>query len=83
MEGLKPYAKDPAVQDAVAQVLLQGANASVRSQAVDLLQARQGADLDLHVVGILQEIMGREDDGYVRDQCRKMLEAMKASPDIY
>jgi len=84
MKGLRRYAEDPAVQGALAQVLLAEGNARVRTDAIDMiLSTRRGPVLDRHIIGALQELMDREDNGYVRDQCRRMLEALKASPETY
>jgi len=84
MKGLRRYAEEPAVQGALAQVLLAEGNARVRTDAIDMiLSTRRGPVLDRHIIGALQELMDREDNGYVRDQCRRMLEALKASPETY
>jgi hypothetical protein len=39
--------------------------------------------LDRRVVGAMQELMGREDNTYVRERCQRMLELIKASSEIY
>jgi hypothetical protein len=83
MDGLKAYAHDPAVQGALAQVLLRDANAGMRTQAIDLLTTGPATDLDRRVVGAMQELMGREDNTYVRERCQRMLELIKASSEIY
>jgi len=83
MEGLKRFSGDPIVQDALARVLLSDSNTGMRTQAIDVLTARQGQALDRQIVGALQEMMNREDDSYVREQCQRMLHSIKASAEIY
>jgi hypothetical protein len=83
MEGLKRFSGDPVVQDALARVLLSDSNSGMRTQAIDVLTARQGQALDRQIVGALQELMNREDDVYVREQCQRMLRSIKASAGIY
>jgi len=83
MDGLKSYADDPAVQGALAQVLLRDDNRGLRTQAIDLLTARGGDELNQQMVGVLQELMGHEDDNYVRERCQRVLQSVKASAEIY
>jgi HEAT repeat protein len=75
LEGLKPLATDPAVRKTLAQVLLADDNPAVRMQAVDLLIAHR----DDSVVGVLQNVVQREDNNYVRSQCEKALKELNAS----
>jgi hypothetical protein len=79
LEGLKPYAGDAAVRKTLANVLLKDDNAGVRVQAIDLLTAHH----DDSIVGVLQDVMQKEDDSYIRTRCRDLLEAMKASVGTY
>lgn len=79
LEGLKPYAGDPAVRKTLANVLLKDDNAGVRVQAIDLLTTHH----DDSIVGVLQDVMQKEDDGYIRTRTRSLLEAMKASVGTY
>ncbi len=79
LEGLKPYAGDAAVRKTLANVLLKDDNAGVRVQAIDLLTTQH----DDSIVGVLQDVMQKEDDGYIRTRCRDLLEAMKASVGTY
>ncbi len=82
MEGLKPFAQDPAVRSALAHVLLSDSNPGMRTQAIDLLT--NGSSVDRQIVGTLQELMLRgEQQGYVRERCRRVLEAMNASLETY
>ena len=75
LEGLKPYAADPAVSKTLAQVLLADHNDAVRMQVVDLLVARH----DDSTVGVLQNVVQREENSYVRLKCEKALKDMNAS----
>jgi hypothetical protein len=79
LEGLKPYAGDSAVRKTLANVLLKDDNAGVRVQAIDLLTTHR----DDSIVGVLQDVMQKEDDSYIRTRCRDLLEAMKASVGTY
>jgi hypothetical protein len=83
MEGLKPYTHDRAVQTALASVLQHDLNPGMRTQAIDLLTSDAGPGIDRDVVGVLQEMVSREEDAYVRQRAQKMLEAMKASAGVY
>jgi hypothetical protein len=83
LEGLKRFGNDPEVQGALAHVLLSESNTGMRAQAIDVLNSRQGQLLDRQIVGALQELMAREDDAYVREQCQRILESIKASAETY
>ncbi len=83
LEGLKRFGNDPDVQGALARVLLSDSNTGMRTQAIDALTSRQGQLLDRRIVGALQELMAREDDAYVREQCQRILESIKASAETY
>jgi hypothetical protein len=75
LDGLKPFTGDPDVQKVLAQVLLQDENPGVRIQAVDALTARANDNM----VGVLQNVVRVEDNGYVRRRCEKALKDMNAS----
>jgi hypothetical protein len=79
LEGLKQYAADDTVRKTLANVLLRDDNPGVRVQAIDLLTAHH----DDSIVGVLQDVMQKEDDGYIRTRCRNLLQAMKASVGTY
>jgi len=83
MEGLKPMARDPEVRSALAAALLNDANPGVRTQAIDVLTTGAASAIDRDIVGTLQELMLRENNAYVRDRCRLVLESLKASPETY
>jgi HEAT repeat protein len=75
LEGLKPLAADPPVRGALSQALEFDDNDAVRMQAVDLLTLRR----DEAIVGMLQNLVQKEDNGYVRSKCAKALKEMNAS----
>jgi len=75
LEGLKPLAADPQVRQALAQVLMADENPAMRKEAVDMLVLHR----DDAMVGILQSLLQREDNGYVRLKCEKALKEMNAS----
>ncbi|MEP6715157.1 MAG: zf-HC2 domain-containing protein [Terriglobia bacterium] len=79
MEGLKTYAGDATVRRTLAGVLLKDDDASVRVQAIDMLTRHH----DDSIVGVLQDVVQKEDNTYVRAQCSKLLEAMNASVGTY
>lgn len=75
LEGLKSFASDPEVRRTLAQVLLKDQNAGVRIQVIDLLITHQDPD----TIGVLQTLVGKEDNGYVRMRCQNALRDMNAS----
>jgi len=75
LDGLKPISTDPEVRKTLSQVLMTDDNAAVRMQVVDLLVAHR----DDSMVGMLQSLMQREDNSYVRLKCEKALKEMNAS----
>ena len=75
LDGLKPLADDPQVRQTLAQVLLADDNPAVRMQVVDLLVSRR----DDSTVGVLQNLVQKEDNNYVRLKCEKALKDMNAS----
>lgn len=83
MEGLKSLTREPDVRAALAQALLTDENPGVRTQAIDFLTQGPGEAVDRNIVGTLQELMMREDNAYVRDRCRLVLESLKASSETY
>jgi anti-sigma factor RsiW len=75
LEGLKPSASDPQVRKTLAQVLLTDDNPAVRMQVIDLLVEHR----DNSIVGILQSVVQKEDNNYVRLKCEKALKDWNAS----
>jgi HEAT repeats/Putative zinc-finger len=83
MEGLQRYTSDPVVQNALAHVLLNDPNSGIRTRVIQALDEREGQELNLQMVGALQELMSREDDQDVRERARRMLLSIKASAGTY
>lgn len=84
IEGLRPFALEPDVRGALADVLLADANPVMRSQAIDLLMMGSTQMMDRHIIGVLQELMMRRDtDNYVRQRSQKALELVNASAEIF
>ena len=79
LEGLRSSAGDPETRRALAEVLLKDDNPGVRTQAVDLLTAKREPEL----AGVLQEIMSREENSYVRMKCQRALNEMNASVETF
>jgi hypothetical protein len=75
LDALKNDAANPEVRDALASVLLADDNPGVRAQAIDLLVLHKGES----TVPVLQELVQKEDNTYVRLRCQKALEEMNAS----
>ncbi|HEX3748440.1 MAG TPA: HEAT repeat domain-containing protein [Bryobacteraceae bacterium] len=75
LDALKPMAGDPRVTKALSQVLLADTNPAVRMQAIDLMVTRR----DDSVVGLLQNLMQREDNSGVRSKASKILKDWNAS----
>jgi hypothetical protein len=75
LDALKPIAGDPRVLKTLSQVLLTDANPAVRMQVIDLMVARR----DDAVVGVLQNLMQREDNNGVRLKASKVLKDWNAS----
>jgi hypothetical protein len=79
LDGLKEFANDPETRQTLTQVLLKDDNPGVRTQVIDLLiQHRSEA-----MVGVLQELMNKEDNNYIRMRCQKALHEMNASVETY
>ena len=75
LDALKPMAGDPRVLKALSQVLLNDANPAVRMQVIDLMVTRR----EDSVVGVLQNLMQREDNSGVRLKASKILKDWNAS----
>lgn len=72
---LRPFAGDPEVRKTLSQSLLVDHNPYVRMQVMDLLVTHR----DDAMVGVLQNLMEREDNDAIRLKCEKALREMKAS----
>jgi hypothetical protein len=82
LESLRPFANDSEVRTALTEVLLNDNNPGLRAQAIDLL-TQDSDDIDRQVIGVLQELMNRESNAYVRQRSQRLLEAVNASAEIY
>jgi hypothetical protein len=80
LDGLKQFAGDPDTRQALTQVLLKDENPGVRTQVIDLLIQQRHTDA---MVGVLQELMEKEDNNYIRMRCQKVLQEMNASAEMY
>ena len=79
LDGLKQFAADPETKQVLTRVLLTDANPGVRTQVVDLLVQHREDEM----VGVLQELLSRENNGYIRQRCERALHDMNASPETY
>lgn len=79
LEGLRPFATEPDVRRLLAQRLEVDDNPGIRTQAVDVLIEHGQKD----VVDVLQRLMEREDNGYIRSRSRRALEAINASVETF
>jgi len=79
LEGLRPYVSDPATRRALSHVLLFDDNPGVRTQAIDLMVQKKSPE----VAGVLQEVLRREDNNYVRFVTEKALRDMRASLETF
>jgi hypothetical protein len=75
LDALKPMAADARVSKTLSQVLLTDANPAVRMQVIDLMVNRR----DDAAVGVLQNLMQREDNSAVRLKASKVLKDWNAS----
>jgi hypothetical protein len=79
LDGLKDFADDPETRQVLTQVLLKDGNPGVRTQVIDLLIPHHNADL----VSVLQEVISKENNDYIRMRCEKALREMNASSESY
>ena len=74
-EALKPHKDDPEMRAAFVEVLLNDDNPGMRVQAIDLLTENPDRDL----VGLLQGLVERDQNNYIRLQSRRILYDLNAS----
>ncbi len=79
LDGLKSFAGDPETRKVLTQVLLTDSNPGVRTQVIDLLVQQKNENM----VGVLQELMHTESNGYVRMRCERALHDMNASLETF
>ena len=79
LDGLKAFKDDPETRKVLTQVLLTDKNPGVRTQVIDLLVQQKNENM----VGVLQELMHTENNGYVRMRCERALHEMNASVETF
>jgi len=75
IEGLHEFSYDRQVRQTLTGVLMSDSNPGVRIQAIDLLTSRH----DDSIVGVLQSLVHKDDNDYVRLRCVRALQDMNAS----
>jgi hypothetical protein len=75
VEALNTAAAQPDVRKVLAEVLMKDDNPGVRVRTIDLLTQSR----DDSMVGVLQDVVQRESNSYVRLKCEKALKEMNAS----
>lgn len=75
LDGLKRLAGEPDVRKTLAQVLLTDEDPAVRIQVVDLLVAHR----DDALTGVLQNLVEKDNNNYVRLKSQQALKAINAS----
>jgi hypothetical protein len=81
LEALKPYANQVEVRSALTKVLLADQSAAVRTQTIDLLVNTRRNEAEL--AGVLQHLMRREQNTYIRQRGQSALRAMNASLETF
>lgn len=79
LDGLKAFSGDAETRKVLTQVLLTDQNPGVRTQVIDLLIQQKNENM----VGVLQELMHTENNGYVRMRCERALHDMNASVETF
>jgi hypothetical protein len=79
LEALRTFAAEPEMRQALAQALLSDENAGVRTLAVNLLIEHREQDL----VGVLQQLLRRESNDYIRERSARALREMRASVETF
>jgi hypothetical protein len=75
LEGLQLFTHESNVRQALTTVLMSDLNPGVRIQAIDLLTSRR----DDSIVGVLQNVVRKDENDYVRLRCERALQEMHAS----
>ncbi len=79
LDGLRRFAMDAPTRETLSHVLLTDENPGVRTGAIDMLVEHK----EDQMVGVLQELLHREDNGYVRQSCERALHDLNASVETY
>ena len=83
IEGLRRHAGEQDTRQTLMRVLSGDDNPGIRTQAIDLLTENSPRSLDSQTVGMLQQLMRREENGYIRQRCEKALRMANASAEIF
>jgi hypothetical protein len=85
LQGLKPVARQADVRRVLARVLLKDPNAGIRSQIIDMLtdSLSPGMGRENDMIGVFQDLMGREQNHYIRMRAQRQLQQVKASTEVY
>ena len=81
LEALKPYAGQIEIRTALTKVLIADPSAAVRTQTIDLLVNTRRNEAEL--AGVLQEMMRKEQNSYIRQRGQTALRAMNASLETF
>jgi hypothetical protein len=79
LDGLKDFADDAETRKTLTQVLLRDDCPGVRKEVIDMLIQHQTDSM----MGVLQEVMGKEQNGYIRMRCQRVLHDLNASAETY
>lgn len=80
---LTPSIDSSDVREAVMFALANDQNSQVRQRAIDALTQERGRDMDREMISLLQDLMSREHDEYVRQRAERMLRSINASTGVY
>lgn len=85
LNGLRSFVREGEVRTALAQVLVNDEDQTMRADAINLLlESVTDAQAPVEVVRMLQQSMNREEENIVvRQRVQRALEAMNASAEIY
>ena len=81
LDALKPFASQPEVRSALTKILLADQSSAVRTQTIDLLVNTRRNESEL--AGVLQDMMRREQNTYIRQRGQTALRAMNASLETF
>jgi hypothetical protein len=79
LEALRPYVDDPRSRQVLSRVLLRDQSEALRAVAMDMLTESPGPE----VVGVLQDLLTTEDEGYLRERSQQVLRTMNASLETF
>lgn len=85
LQGLRPMAHQSDVRRELARVLVNDSNQGMRTQAIDLLTDNQPGNAlrENEMIGVFQDLMGHEQNHYVRMRVERQLQRVKASTEVY